>query len=239
MMAADGSMDAQIEYLTGKAEEFATYIRLPSPTNKYENWMAYKQTIYKAMEYQMPVTELTQKEWDDIYWKINAETLPKCGMVKSFPKNVLYGPIKYQGLGGPMSPNHNQDLEQLKCFVQQVNSETTCGTRMRITTEQLRLDTGFPGPFTDAPYHCLDQCTTSSWIKALWHKCHRFDISIHDSFGDFQLARLNDIFLMPLFEKMVTCTMELAILNACRIFLEVATLADICTMAGDRISENA
>ena len=62
MMAADGNMDAQIEYLTGKAEEFAPNLKLPSPTNMDVNWIAYKHTICKAMEYPMPVTELTQKE---------------------------------------------------------------------------------------------------------------------------------------------------------------------------------
>ena len=51
-----------------------------------------------------------------------------------------------------MEPLHHQNLEKVHTFVQQVNADTTCGKRFQITTEQLRLETGFPGPFTDVPY---------------------------------------------------------------------------------------
>lgn len=71
--------------------------------------------------------------------------------------------------------------------------------RLQITTELLRLETGHPGRFTDVPYDLMHQCATPSWIKSLWETCHKMNISIAEPFGDLQLARERDQFLMPLF----------------------------------------
>ena len=51
MVAANGSMKAEVQHLKAKATAFADEIRRPSPTNRKENWMAYKHTICKIMEY--------------------------------------------------------------------------------------------------------------------------------------------------------------------------------------------
>ena len=238
MMSADGNMEAQIEYLKEKAEAFAINLKKPTPTTPNENWLAYVHTICKSMEYPMVTTSMTGEEWDSIFWTINKTTLPKCGFARNFTKDILYGPMKYQGMGGPMEPKCHQELEKIKTLVQEVNSQRRCGTRMQITTEQLRLETGFPGPFTDVPFHKVSPCTTDSWIKTVWAACYSYDISLHDKFGALRLARAFDQFLMPAFAKICTKE-ELAILNLCRLFLEVVTLADICTITGDRISRAA
>ena len=137
-----------------------------------------------------------------------------------------------------MEPKCHQELEKIKTLVQEVNTQRRCGTRMQITTEQLRLETGFPGPFTDVPFHKVSPCTTDSWIKTVGEACYSYDISLHDKFGALQLARAFDQFLMPAFAKICTKE-ELVMLNLCRLFLEVVTLADICTITGDRISQAA
>ena len=88
-----------------------------------------------------------------------------------------------------MEPRHHQGLQKLAAFVHHVNRRTTCGQLIQITTEQLRLETGHPGPFTDVPYSLLAPCTTPTWIKSLWQFCSQHEISIHDPFGTFNLGQ--------------------------------------------------
>jgi hypothetical protein len=114
-----------------------------------------------------------------------------------------------------MEPLHNQGLQKLCTFMHQVNQHTTCGQRFQITTEQLRLETGYPGPFTDVPYSLVGPCATSSWLKSLWQFCHKHEISLHDPFGTFQLARENNVFVMPLFAQHVKCSSKLQVICKC------------------------
>ena len=217
MMAADGKMKAQVDYLKEKSAAFAMNLKRPTPTTPNENWLAYVHTICKSMEYPMVTTSIKGKLWDSIFWKINETTLLKCGFSSSFTKDILYGPMKYQGMGGPMEPKHHQELENIKTLVQEVNSQRRCGNQMQITTEQMRLEAGFPGPFTDVPYHKLSPCTTDTWIKSVWEACYSYNISLHDKFGTFQLARVFDQVLMPALEKICTKE-ELFQLNLCWLF---------------------
>ncbi len=234
-LAADGNMEEEIVYLKEKATAFAYQVSCNSPANKNDAWIAYSHTIQKTMHYPMPGTTIELKDWDEIYWIVNKATLPKAGYVRTFPHAVLYGPKKYQGTGTP-HPYYTQELTHLQDFVGEVNRGTTCGKRIQITTEQLRMETGHPGPFTDVPYESMCQCTTDAWIKTLWKSCQEFGISIDDPFGNLQLARKEDQFLMVAFVNKNYSPRKLRSLNLCRMFLKAVTLADICTMRGDRIS---
>jgi hypothetical protein len=167
MVAGDGSVTAEVVLLKDEVTAFADNVKCPSPTSRTENWLAYQHTICKTMEFPMLATDISEDDWDSIFWIINKATLPKCRLVGSFNKAVLYGPRKYQGMGGPMEPLHHQGLQKLCTFVHQVNQNTTCGQHIQITTEQLRLETGYPGPFTDVPYSSVGPCATPSWIKSL------------------------------------------------------------------------
>ena len=109
-----------------------------------------------------------------------------------------------------------------------------------MTLEQLRLETGFPGPFTDVPYNLMHSLTTPSKIKTLWHYCHKFGLSIQDPFGDLSGVRLNDVMLMPYFvQKYGQDTSLLKRLIQCRMQLHAVSLADLRSMKGDRLLEVA
>ena len=65
----------------------------------------------------------------------------------------------------------------------QVAQGTNLGTKLRMSIEQMRLETGFPGPFTDVPYDLVAHLATPCWVKTLWESCRKFDISVSDDFG--------------------------------------------------------
>ena len=67
-----------------KATEFADQIRSSSLSHA-ESWHVLKTTIMKTMEYPMEAITLNKKQWDDIMKPILNCTLPKSGIVRSFP----------------------------------------------------------------------------------------------------------------------------------------------------------
>ena len=130
---------------------------------------------------------------------------------------------------------HNQELTHLCDFVEEVNRGTNFGLRFQITTEQLRLEQGFQGRFTDVPFEDMGPLTTDSRIKTLWASCQEFDISIEDPFGSLDPVREGDVMLMPVFLKQYKNPAKRKLLQECRMFLGAVSLADLCTMRGDRI----
>ena len=234
----NGSSAAEKEYLTSKAVKFADSLKKSGMLTRNEVWLNLTHTIAKTLEYPMLTTRLSLQDWKDINTIINQVALPKAGLVRTFPHAVLYGPTKYQGLGY-MDRWHLQELTHLADLVAQVHLGTSCGLKYQMTLEQLRLETGHPGPFTDVPYAPMVSCTTSCWAQTLWSSCQKFGISIQDDFGSPPLLREGDCYLMPLFLKLYQGKDHhplLRRLNQCRMFCKAVTLADLCTTQGDRIS---
>ena len=79
---------------------------------------------------------------------------------------------------------------------------------------------------------------TDCWLKTLWKYCREQDIQITDQMPHLSLARKGDRYLMEAFAnannrgqpKYDEKTLKL--LNECRCFLKVVSLADISTADG-------
>ena len=135
------------------------------------------------MAYPIGATTFTKEAWHKLGSCIHQAVLPKAGIVRTLQLDVLYGPDKYQGTGHHHWW-HEQELAHLYDFVDELNRSGPCAARYQATTKQLRLETGYSGPFTAVPYKILAPLTTDCWIKTLWSYCHHHDITIKDSFGD-------------------------------------------------------
>ena len=88
-----------------------------------------------------------------------------------------------------MNPFYRQELVHL----QDLTSATTKGGTGRNlyqgNVEQLRLQTGFPGSFTNVPFEAVGKFTTSDTIiQSLWENMEKFEIQFEDPFTDFQPA---------------------------------------------------
>ena len=160
-MAPDGNTECQVEYLKEKASKFAKQVKAGSPATRNDIWKAFALTIRPTMHYCMSATTIEPDDWEDISWIINKDTLPRAGIVRTLKKEVLYGPSKYQGLGAH-NFHYRQEITHLKDFVEQVNPDTSCGTRVQITVEALRMETGCPGNITDMSYSAFSGCTTDT-----------------------------------------------------------------------------
>jgi hypothetical protein len=117
MQAMDGNNRDEINYLRAKAESFADYMRTGF-LSKNDSWYALNATILKTMEYPMATTTMTETEWNYIFAPILLASLPKAGLDRSFPRDILFGPSSLQGFG-IMHPWYNQELTHLLVCLKQ------------------------------------------------------------------------------------------------------------------------
>jgi hypothetical protein len=233
-IAPDANQVQQTEYLQNKAEDLSMEMRVQGPKTKTDNWIQYTLVMRKTMDYPMAATQIEREEWDEIMTLINKVALPRSGLVRTFPHAILYGPKKFQG-SGQQHPFYMQEILHIYELVKEINQSTQQGKQYCITLEQLKMETGFPGPFTQVPY-AMAASTTTSMIKNIWKFCHTHKISIEDDFGSLPLRRMEDEYLMPSFLLAGYTEGELKMLNEGRCFLHAITLADICTPKGNHIT---
>jgi hypothetical protein len=97
-LAMDGNNQEETRYLRDKAEEFADCVRTGFLSQEDATYALHR-TIMKTLEYPLVATTMDKLQWDYIMSPIIKLTLPRMGFVRSFPRDVVYGPEDLCGLG--------------------------------------------------------------------------------------------------------------------------------------------
>jgi len=147
-LAPDGNNKAEAEYLTERSHHFADLIRagsLPRPLV----WLAMTTTIFKTIEYPLPATTFTETECHAIIRPILMAGLPASGIARTFPRALVHGPVRFQGLGLP-DPWATQGTQHIiKLLVHGACKDSILGQQIRNSLECLILDAGLPGTIFD------------------------------------------------------------------------------------------
>ena len=226
-IAMDGNQEAQVEHLRNKANLFAEQIRTGF-VSKEEAWHSLHTTIMKTLEYPMEAINLTKPQWDYVMSPILQSVLPRSGIVRTFPRVVVYSPKLYSGLG-LMHPFYRQHLKHLVLVLRETQKEDITADLLAATIEQLRLESGLPCHNSDWQLASCSSYLTSCWIHELLGFCHDHKIQLHDACPKLQAHTTDDIFLMQAFIDASYDPITLRYLNDCRMFLRVITLSDIVT----------
>ena len=91
--AMDGNNVDEVKKFRVKAEEFSDCIQTRS-ISREDAWLAVNSTIMKTLEYPMIAITLSKKQWDYIMSPILIYSLPKSGIVRIFPRDVVYAPLQ-------------------------------------------------------------------------------------------------------------------------------------------------
>ena len=237
MIAMDGNSNAEIQHLRNKAEEFADQLR-SGFIRKNDAWYALTATIMKTLEYPMPATTISEDEWEHIFIPIRKIGLPTAGFTRNLPGTVLFGPAKFQGLS-VMHPWYNQELTHLITACRETYSLSSTGRLLIARGEQLRLELGLPGSFSEWPFDTISKCLTDCWLKTMLQSISRFDLSLHNTLPRLAKTWHADVFLMEHFLHQGFSSDELQRLNQRCMFLHAITLADISTVDGVFITKDA
>ena len=227
-IAMDGNTRKQVEKLRHKAEDYAENVRTGFLTRD-EAWHSLKSTIVKTLEYPMEAISLTKDQWDYIMAPILKAILPRSGIVRTFPRDILYGPDQFSGMG-LMHPYYTQYFRHLDLTLKEATQPSITSNLLQATTEQLKLEIGIPCTDGNWQLPAFHKCLTNCWMKDLLLFCDDHDITLHDTCATLEKLTTEDIYLMQAFTDADYEPTDLRTLNECRMYLRAITLSDLCTM---------
>jgi hypothetical protein len=161
------------------------------------------------------------------------------GFNRKYPRVVCFGPLEFGGLTF-RDLFTEQGVLRIKSLMEHIYHDTETGRMIMIAIQSLQMEAGTAAHLLTDPTPRLvyiEPC----WILAIREFMARHQLSLEfKTSWNFRLARDKDAFLMDVFRldgRWVDSDMRA--LNAVRLYLKVATLADICTAEGSSFDPDA
>ena len=158
-------------------------------------------TIMKQLEYPLTATSFSQSECNAIMKFVLEAGLSCSGIVRTIPRPLVYGPIKYQGLG-----IHDLYVTQGILHLQEMvehgyrGSDST-GKLIRTSAEHLLLELGTPEALFEHAYKKYHSLATRCWLKSTWEFVSKADIQLTTTLPTLKTSCPGDIFLIPAFQR--------------------------------------
>ena len=99
-IAPDGNQQQQKQHMFDTAVAWGDSIRT-GHLSRHDAWLALQSTILRFLDFPLPVTSLTKWDCNAIMSPILQTALPASGVARNFPRAVVHGPLRYQGLQVP------------------------------------------------------------------------------------------------------------------------------------------
>ena len=127
----------------------------------------------------------------------------------------------------------------MKVLVQETSLPTITGDLIRASLEQLHLEIGLPDRTDQWRWKSIDCLATECWLKDLLKYMSQHDFQLTDTLPTLRSYRASNKFLMKEFLANGYFKKDLQMLNECRKYLRVTTLAEITSADGRYLEEGA
>jgi len=173
---------------------------MASRLNPQDATFSLHNVILPKVTYPLATMTFSQEQCNRIMRPLLQTGLAKGGVVCTFPRAVVHGPLKYGGLDLP-NLHTEQTLMHVKTLLQYGSDhEHLTGFLLHATVEALCLELGYCGEMFSAPADFSNNLT-DLWLTHLWHTAHECHFLILSDFDSPMPVRLHDIKLMQLFYK--------------------------------------
>jgi len=231
-MSVTAQMKTEYTYRLSQSQDLAARIK-KAPLSRIEAEAAYRHWIPVA-SYCLPITTFTDKQTAKLMSPIYQALLPSLGYNRHTPHAAIFGPLRYGGaarhhLGNDQGTQHirrlmghlRQDDDIAKLFIIELNLlQLYAGCGVQILTAN-------PNAYPYVPH---------TRLTYLWKFLHQIQATIHVSDAwTPPLIREGDSYLMAQFQSRNFKPKTMHILNKCRMFLNVITVADITNPHGTHI----
>ena len=232
-----GDLTDQLYHLAQEAETFAFQLQ-QTRADKKAVFYTYQSSFMKTIEYPLTATTFTEAQWNSIMAPVIKTVLQKSGFSATFPRDIFFGPVKYQGFGCK-HPYYHQEMLHVVTLVNEILNTTQTGQLLIVSLEELVRDLGVAEPLHRVPYRTYVPCTKNSWITTLWRFVNYHSISIDGLIEIPPLLRNNDTYLVSRFVQCGYSGKDLKVLNQIRQTLHAFTISDLATADGKQISVDA
>ncbi|CAJ1967468.1 unnamed protein product [Cylindrotheca closterium] len=192
----------------------------------------------KFLEYPMPLLTLEAATWVDIMSPVLQVCLPKAGICRSFPCDMVLAPLKFQGLGIP-HPFGSQVSKHIETLLRHSTNKTKTGAYLEAALQEHQLETGTSFGVFQQDYCNTAVLASDTWIKRVWKELENMDIYVAFDSPALPLRCVGDALLVEVFMDLEVNQDDLKWLNWCRMFLQACTVSDIVTADGRCIRQSA
>jgi hypothetical protein len=192
----------------------------------------------KTMEYPLTAATISESQWNSLMAPVIKTVLQKTGFAATFPQDVFFGPVKYQGFGC-RHPFYHQESLHIMTFVNEIYNKTHTGQLLLVSLGELIRELGIADPLHRVPYGIYEPCTTTSWIRTLWQFMNQHDIGVDGVVNPPPTMRKHGVYLVSSFVDHGYRGKDLRILNQIRQSIHAFTLSDIVTADGKQITIQA
>jgi hypothetical protein len=218
-LAPDGNTKAQFNKMLQTVIQWSDNMRT-GRISKRETWLAFISTIWRTLCYPLPAINFTRKQCDKLMAPLLSYVLPALGICRNFPRNLVFAPHKYMGLG--IKHIHTtQEITRLKDILYHACTSLAC----------LILEIGLDFPLHQISFTKFGHLVTSSLVKSTWEFIHLHNIELrHDLYPREQ--RQGDVSILWVLLSLRPSKEHLSSITRCRLFLKVFWVSDITDGSG-------
>jgi hypothetical protein len=201
--------------------------------NRRQIRLAYNTTYIPAMCYSLLPLNLTEEELNKIQQQALAQFVQKSGYEITFPRNLIYGPTSFGGLGfhNLYTESYKEKLKTINCHI---NSESNISKNIKININLCQIHAGRITPILESRDRL--NYTQDNWFKGLRHFLIIMDgkLKIRNLWLP-TLNRTNDQTIMQDNAQHITNISDWKNINNWRMYFQVTTISDITSISGKYI----
>jgi len=151
------------------------------------------------------------------------------GYHRNLPRTMVFVPQMIGGVG-MCDLHHEMEVQQILILLRHMRTSTPLGCTMEILIRQYQLWAGIQQPVLEDTQPC--PWIPDKWISRIQRTLHDYNITIqHDSWTILPL-RQHDVYIMDMVDDLGLTTPQLEQINACHMYLQITTLAEITDHTG-------
>jgi len=200
-----------------------------TPMNHREAGVLYRSCFIPAVTYPLPATWLPDRFFDRMHQHSTSTILNKMGYHRTLPRTLVFAPRAMGGVG-LVNLQNEMEVQQILILVRHLRAETSLGQAMEVLIRLYQLWAG-------TREHILMDTSPYLWIPDRWLSRIRRTLNTHNIKIKYDAwtippLRTYDIYIMEAINEMGFTTLQLEQINACRMYLQITTLAEISDHTG-------
>jgi hypothetical protein len=234
-IAPDGNMTSQIKDLKKKCDDMASILST-TYFNASDANQGYTTVFAPSVKYVLPVTSISHSILQTMQTRTVSSVLSRLGFNRHMPRSVVFAPKKYGGIGLLNLPTE-QGICQIQLLLSHLRSRSYLHDSIIILLESFQLSAGMQ----DSPLSITESYTHihSPWIQSVRGFLRSMNATIYiPKLTQLTKHRVHDKPIMSA-EPHQLSTSDIECVNACRIYLQVNFLSEICDNRGIQVLPQA
>ena len=231
----NGSEKIQVTKLHGKIKKWKDNIQRSTINRRNAKW-ASKTTIGKSIRYPLAATTMNDKQCSSLESKFTQAVYGKIGVVRTAPKQLGAAPTHLGGLGLNSNIHENQTIDHIAMLMKHGHKQTATGKLIRASAETFSLESGLPGDPFQLQAEKIKWTTDNTWVQNSIKSMEKYDLKLSSGISGLKMWATHDGFIMHEASKILKDIKAISRFNKVRMYLRVATLSDLLTADGKKIS---